>query len=86
MASGRFPPKAAAARELKQNSTDAEYLEERWDELIKGHRDQWVGVYKEQLLFGKTLEELFDAASERHWDLGVMVVERLADRRPALLL
>ena len=83
---GKVADPKVLARELRQANSDARYLESHWDELLKNHRNQWVGVQRRTLIFADSLAELFKMAKDKRWDLGTMVVDRLADERTALLL
>jgi hypothetical protein len=74
------------ARELRQASADAKFLEARWDTLLAHHRDQWVGVHKRELIFAGSLKQLIARAQRKGWDVGTMVVDCLTDKRPAALL
>ena len=74
------------AREMKQASSDARLLDSRWEKLLKQHRGQWVGVRQRQFIFAGSLQELFQKARAKGWDLGTMVVDCLAEQRRAVLL
>jgi hypothetical protein len=74
------------SREMRQASSDARLLEGRWDELVKRHKNKWVGVQRKEFIFAGSLEDLISKARSKGWDLGTMVVDCLADKRPALLL
>jgi hypothetical protein len=76
----------ALSKEMRQASNDARLLEARWDDLVKRHKDKWVGVQRREFLFASTLEDLIAEARAKGWDVGTMVVDCLADKRPALLL
>ena len=76
----------AVREELRQAISDTKYLEQRWDALVAEHRDQWVGVYRRDILFAPSMEDLFEKANEKGWDLGLMVIDRLVEERPAALL
>jgi hypothetical protein len=73
-------------KELRQAISDTKYLEQQWDNLLKGHRDEWVGVFRKQTLFAPALEQLLEKANQEGWDLGLMVIDRLVEERPAALL
>ena len=74
------------AKELRQSDSDSRYLESHWDELLKKHRNQWVGVQHKRCIYADSLADLFATAKRQGWDLGTMVVDCLTDERPALLL
>jgi hypothetical protein len=77
---------ASVRRELRQAISDTKYLEQRWDDFLKDHRDQWVGVFRKRALFAPSLEKLLETAKDEGWDVGLMAVDRLVEERPAALL
>lgn len=74
------------SKELQQAGADTKLLESRWDELVTKHAEEWVAVSHGRFLFADSLEELITKAREQGWDVGTMVVDRLAEERRALLL
>jgi hypothetical protein len=71
---------------IEQSRSHHAAIERYWDDLLAGHEGEWVAAYAGEFRFGRTIADALAAARLAGWPLDVVAIERLARRRPAVLL
>lgn len=87
VAAQRTEARTAASRTFGQYDRDRRWFQDHRDELLKNHPEQWVAVYKEQLIAHATrLQELVVEIKKVHPAAANIVVEFVTKKPVGLML